>query len=861
MFLVYFIPKFIHKFLFVNSILKEYIAGFTKLSLQVIKVVKVVKESFMSANLSNLKQTSEIHTGKNNRDTTPIKAEPTKAEPKKVKSKKGEPKNIEAKNSKESLDSENILGINFKNLQERELFKKQLVEICKTENSKCYSSEEIKNYAIACDLLQKYERDLNVITSFFQHLFKNVHNRQMLADLLLTLNGRADLKFTILSLWMEHPLEINQLKKEHTLMFLQLLKSHNYVPARFDPAATNSFLVILSAKALHLFEEGEIDNKTLSDISYITFLLGASLQFPVKEFSEDMVSAIKQYTPIAKKMGYCDANGNYYTKKLDPTALIYKAIAHPSVVNISNFFRALFLIQYLNLEVLPNLLNRLEKVGPLKDFQTNLKEYYRHMVQVFIPNLFNIIRHPKVRADFRIVHQLSKFLLEFPVEWYPQIKHFVSELTEECLINIENLMLSEVFHMLKLNDFVEIRHREIILNDLGKKRIMDYLILNRGKLDAAQIEALMQLRFSLLKNFIGNFKIFEVDFNALVKNKASQFKGHANICLSEKELFHFLLNHLSPENKRFLKLNFICEKTGKEIDIVFIKDSTRVAIHADGAAFHHYLDRTEENRKTLIRNQVLINAGWINVVQTLPAKFTKGLHEEKKMLLEKLKSIIPLKGFESVYVVPGKMHTSASYALSSSISNDISSSQIATLLAVGHPTLIDDGVARGLRNRFMIVQQILSGSYPGFIKMITKSIAQYQLPHPEEPEFATIEQGSARLRNFFKANFIKDEPKPLLLAKKTHLKNKSNLMSGLDDTKEKTVPGTIGAKIPRTMVKQDLSTNLASSSNAGPSTSAALSKEMSQNIKQNQTRTQNVNQNQTNSKKPDLKKTTRKKKK
>ncbi len=313
------------------------------------------------------------------------------------------------------------------------------------------------------------------------------------------------------------------------------------------------------------------------------------------------------------------------------------------MTQVSNFLKTLFLIQHANLTVLPEILNKIEETVSLKEFKTELTHYYTHLARIFIPNLFAILyHHPKTRKDFKVVHQLSKFLLEFPIDWFPQVQSFVQSITDFAIKNLESLSLFEIFDILKLHEFIEIRYGKVFIDDKTKESFISAILKQKEQLLDDQLEMLIQFRFTLFKTLSNKLEslleILNTILDETLKKIKERFSDQYDKHYCETTIYEKLFAVLAKENAQCLKFSHVCNKTGKEIDIAFVSSTHRIAIHIDGRANHRYLDREFNNRRTLVRNEALKNAGWQNVMQIIPDKINdKVLQQAVNQLYEKLK--------------------------------------------------------------------------------------------------------------------------------------------------------------------------------------------------------------------------------
>lgn len=528
---------------------------------------------------------------------------------------------------------------------------------------------------------------------------------------------------------------------------------------------------------------------SLSYLAYATFLLGGVLKIPAlsQSLSMDPMPAMNQFIPIAQRMRVCDNEGAFLTKKISIFETVSALMTHPEITLAPNFMKALSLIQLAILEILPQLLKQMENKISLKGFDTELKQYYSHLSRIFIPNLLNILnifRQHEPKKYLMILGQMSKFILQFPVDLFPQVEVFIHNVTRNCITNLKNIPLKEILEIIKLNNFVEIRYKRKFLLDSEKVMIINVLAAKKHLLDLSEIEMLMHVQFTLFENFKEQFSEFKDNFKALVANKKLGFSKQIGDHFCEMDLYNCILYNLPDQYKPNLRLSVICTDTGKQIDIVFILGNVKIAIHIDGRIFHYYLDRDEIDRDTLLRNRALQNAGWINICQKLSDKIDKqNIEIVKKDLLEKLKLLIPLKGSpqKKSSGTPTLVET-----LNHAIHHDITASQIAPLLSLGLPSLVDAPISGGLRKRFVALQQQLNPIFP-FTQGIATLISQYELLHPQQGEFAAILISRDKVLSF--TNEFMVSPYTSLLFSRENIKQSNAILICFNDPlSEKTEP-------------------------------------------------------------------------
>lgn len=559
---------------------------------------------------------------------------------------KDKPKERPVEKQTQKIDLEKIKKMKP---DEGRAFVKQILEqYQKAFNAETHPpKEEFKLVLKAFSILQEFETES--IQKFLTLSFSIKTYRKLMLVFLTEEPKKVGFKFKILTLWMNAPEFLIELTTDQLWLFLEILKERQFEPVRFDPLGKKNFEVIMSAHTLQTLLEGNHHQKSLSRIAYITYLLGRAFVLNNKEMHEDMGMALEEYIIIGKRMGYCAQDGSFLTKKILPGEVIYNTVIHPEVYQVSNFLKSLFLLQHANLVVLPKIMNTMESSVSLKEFATELKQYYTHLSKIFIPNLFIILNHPKSRLDFKVIHQLSKFLLEFPIEWFNEIENYVRNIIHYAVINIATLSLAEIFEILKLNEFVEVRYNKFYLGNKEKIAFINAITAHQKELLDDHFSMLLQFRYTQFENQKKHLEPLNDALEKAILKIKQGFTDQHGMHYCETELYSFLSTQLCAAENKYLSFSHVCNLTGKEVDIAYINGNIKIAIHIDGTATHQYLDRIQENRRTLLRNKALQAAGWHNIVQLIPNDIKKiGLKDIKVDLLEKLKFCIELQHLNAI---------------------------------------------------------------------------------------------------------------------------------------------------------------------------------------------------------------------
>lgn len=430
---------------------------------------------------------------------------------------------------------------------------------------------------------------------------------------------------------------------------LQSLKDTEYKPSKFNPLDTESFELLISAEALDALESSPYESKHLSRFAYVTFLLGQAFNLPNISVKVDGMSSMDQYMPIAKKLGYCSQSGFYLTAKISPDDLMLRSMTHVKVKGIPNFLRAWFLIVLANTKVLPKLLNSMQDHCSFKEFHNNLIEYYTHISEVFIPNLFQILSSSSVTKGMKVLLHLSKLLLDFPAQILTSTIEYSRRMNDYALNNIDTLTISELLAVIQLNEYLEICHGQQLLIDVDKLILINRIISQTISLRHDDVLMLMRLRYTIFFTHQKHMGTLRDLFYNCVTNEQNKFQGQHPI-QHELDIYNIIKNKVIKSDRKFLHHSCVCPQTGKEVDIAFIKESYKVAIHIDGNGSHYYHDRKVLNRKTKTSRKALENAGWINIDQPLPRITLIGetlrahvhLKNETAELLGKLQKVLPM---------------------------------------------------------------------------------------------------------------------------------------------------------------------------------------------------------------------------
>lgn len=439
----------------------------------------------------------------------------------------------------------------------------------------------------------------------------------------------------------------------HLWQMLNILQKIKYIPSKFDPLDTRCFVLSTSAKALYELEKSPYDKAHLSRLVYVTFILGKSFNLPNYSVSIDGMQALTQYMPIAYELGYCDEEGKFYTDKLSPDDSILRSMTNVNVNGIPNFFRAWFLIILANYKVLPKLLNDMEDRFSFKEFEFVVVDYYTHIAEVFIPNLFNVLSNGSVTCGISLLTHLSKLLLDFPAKILPTTLEYTRRMNDHCLNNISTQSVEDIFAVLKLNEYIEFCHNNNLLSTEDKIIILKHIIYNSYNLKHQEILMLMRLKYTIFNELHGNLKHFEEIFSICASKEQVKFNKQPPF-QHEVDFFN-LIKQSMVSDKQFLSHSYVCPNTGKEIDIAYVNGRRKVAIHIDGFHSHYYLDRQELNRVSKTNRKALENAGWINIDQRLPRldhfmevlRVDPHLKSEAEELLGKLQCILPLKDIQA----------------------------------------------------------------------------------------------------------------------------------------------------------------------------------------------------------------------
>jgi len=136
---------------------------------------------------------------------------------------------------------------------------------------------------------------------------------------------------------------------------------------------------------------------------------------------------------------------------------------------------------------------------------------------------------------------------------------------------------------------------------------------------------------------------FNVRLASQMEQHFEKFSKGSSPSQIERIYYLRLYENFPVNHKIFLKPNFICDRTGYEIDIAYVGEK-RIAIHIDGSPHFEPITH-QKTAKTIFRNQCLAEAGWISLaiditdykeplekVKDVVLKFEKLLKEDKEEL-------------------------------------------------------------------------------------------------------------------------------------------------------------------------------------------------------------------------------------
>ena len=279
------------------------------------------------------------------------------------------------------------------------------------------------------------------------------------------------------------------------------------------------------------------------------------------------------------------------------------------------------------------------------------QKHVPYLANHFIPNLFAILRSTGINSNLRIIGQLSKLLLRFPLSLFPQIVEYIRNLNQYSLKNIHTISDGEIFSLIKLNEFIEISHAQEFISTDEKRAIIAELIKRQYRLATQLIGMLMYMQFTIFFKLRDLLQPLKYRFDTVRSNKQLLFDQNQQVHYSEEILYKAILDELPAKFKHYLHHSYVCPETGKEVDIALLipKLSKKIAINIDGKDHHFYPNLEQENRKTIARNCALKNAGWIVICQHIPRmsegfkeKISEGLINEIRQVLTKLRQAAAL---------------------------------------------------------------------------------------------------------------------------------------------------------------------------------------------------------------------------
>lgn len=256
------------------------------------------------------------------------------------------------------------------------------------------------------------------------------------------------------------------------------------------------------------------------------------------------------------------------------------------------------------------------------------KAHYGNWAESLMPNLFGVLQNQSLvqrSTDFSFVCPFSGLVLDFPVNPLEvQINSFIKGIIRYAVLIPGFFSANDIFLALKLLEYYEVKIGVKLLNQAEKNALLNIMLSSISSLNFEErrrlIPTIMRFQWTIFhelpKTRFSELDSFFEDYHEFRIETTKDFPW-------EKELADALREKLDVREYQYLKTNFICPDTGKELDIVYMRDKIKLVLHIDGPS-HFYLDRDDENYETMVRNQALENAGWMNFCFKLkPNSFDK----------------------------------------------------------------------------------------------------------------------------------------------------------------------------------------------------------------------------------------------
>lgn len=453
---------------------------------------------------------------------------------------------------------------------------------------------------------------------------------------------------------------IRQISTMHLLSEMQALKNIKYTPTAFNPSSTDNYEVYLCSLMLKYLINKQFDRNDLEYLAFTSYLLNSVLAVDTNQtydINAERLLGIPRTNSIEALQNYILGR---CTERLEDDMLVMRKIVDPDLHKIPNVIKALYLIQYSNLVVLPHILKRLSPSDELsfKQQHATTITYYNHLADHFIPLVFQILSREKMFGNLRILAQLNKLLINFPITLFPSIKEFIKNINRFTLNNLKALTLYEIMSTAKLNEYTEVCHNETFLDQSSKTKLVKRIVKKSQELDYSFADMLMSMRYTIFSQQRDLFQPLALDFLNCWYNKTINFMLNQQLHHSEELVFTAISKYVPQKCLKNFHRNYICDLTAKEIDLVYIdvENHIRLAINIDGKDHHYYPGKEHANRKTQVRNKALSNAGWVVICQDIPRmeegfveKIKGGLKNEIIALLIKLSPFLKVNIMQAIF--------------------------------------------------------------------------------------------------------------------------------------------------------------------------------------------------------------------
>lgn len=242
---------------------------------------------------------------------------------------------------------------------------------------------------------------------------------------------------------------------------------------------------------------------------------------------------------------------------------------------------------------------------------------YSNLADELLPHIFSGVQsYGSINTvDLSTLLMLMRLAIIYPSNLSePQFVWFMKHATQFVLNELNCLESSVICCFLKLCEFYEIKYNKSFLSLQQKHNILDKLLSFSYEWEVnGNLIRFKSTLFNDIPNSNFDSVLEQLNNYCLQRAKRSEEAVNDNQHPHEIELSNAIREELPAPLRSFVQENHVCERTGRELDIVYIDGNLKLAIHIDGILFHYYKDRAEFDFETLSARQSLKNAGWKNI--------------------------------------------------------------------------------------------------------------------------------------------------------------------------------------------------------------------------------------------------------